>query len=109
MVKISPSNKEEIRKYLSNILTLINIYQTDLREERPALIKKEREIKVLIQKEKWDAIDLKELNSFCKNEWKELTLKAINEIKNEINLRKTRGMRFSGKCPTNRDLYKHTI
>lgn len=95
MVKINTDVREDIWKYSWNILTLITIYQNDFREENINLIKKNEEIRILNQKEKLDIIDLDELKLFCKNEWKVLILKAVNEIKNEINFRKTRGIGFS--------------
>lgn len=95
MVKINSYIKDDIWKYSRNILTLITIYQNDFREENTALITKDEEIRVLNRKGKLDVINLEELKLFCKNEWRNLILKAVNEIKNEINFRKTRGMRFS--------------
>ena len=59
------------------------------------MIKKETKIRILIKKEKLDVIDFEELILFCKNQWKILIVKAVDEIKNEINYRKTRGGRFS--------------
>lgn len=94
-VRTIPYNKEDFREYSLTLRILINNYQNDFLEEKTNLIQKDKEIRILIKKNKLDVIDLEELNSFCKNEWKELILKAINEIKKEINLRKTRGMRFS--------------
>lgn len=94
MVYLVP-NKAEIWKYLSHMLTLINSYQNDFRENNNNLIEKEEQIRVLIRKEKIDNLDLDELELFCKIEWKKLIIKAINEIKTEINSRKTKGIAFS--------------
>ena len=95
LVKISSNNNDEIFKYFSIVLTLIKIYQNDFREENLDLVQKEEEIRISIKKEKTDIIDLGELSTFCKNQWKILILKAIDEIKHEINYRKTKGNRFS--------------
>ena len=59
------------------------------------MINKEKKIRILIKKEKLESIDFEELILFCKNQWKILIIKAVDEIENEIDSRKTRGGRFS--------------
>lgn len=98
MVKITIYSIDETRRdvweYYSNVLLLKSIYQNDFREDNGKLINKEKEIRLLIRDEK-AKFDFNNLKLFCKNEWKELIIKAINEIRNEINQRKTKGMAFS--------------
>ena len=94
-VRAIPYNKEDFREYSLTLRILINNYQNDFLEEKTNLIQKDKEIRILIKKNKLDVIDLGKLDSFCKNGWKELILKAIIKIKNEIKFRKTRGKEFS--------------
>lgn len=70
----------DIWEYHSNVLLLINTYQNDFRENNKKLIDKEKEIRLFIRDKK-TKIDLNDLKLFCKNEWKELIIKAISEIK----------------------------
>ncbi len=95
MVNIPSNNQDDIWKYLSNVQTLINIYRSDFLEENKKLTDKEKEIRVLIRKEKQNNIDLSILKSFSKEEWKTLILKGVNKIQNKIKSRITKGIGFS--------------
>ena len=74
---------------------MINIYQNDFRNVDNNLIKKQKKIRILINKDKIDALYLNELDIFCRVEWKKLIQKAIHEIEHKINSRLTKGLGFS--------------
>lgn len=95
MVKISSIDREDIWKYLYHIQTLISNYETYFGERRKNLYDKQKEIKLLIKKDKQDKIKLNELKNFCRDEWKNIIIKTIVEIRDEINTRKTKGVEFS--------------
>ncbi len=76
-------------------MTIITIYQNDFRKRNNSLLDKQNEIRILIRQDKIDALDLNELDVFCRDEWKKLIKKAIREIKHEINSRLTKGLGFS--------------
>jgi len=81
MVNIQSNNKEDFWKYSYHVQRLIRIYENDFSEENETLKNKEREIRVLIKKEKQDYIDLFTLKCFCKEEWRTLILSAVSKIK----------------------------
>ena len=74
---------------------MITIYQNDFRERNKTLLEKQNKIRILIKKDKINALNLNELDVFCRDEWKKLIKKAIREIKHEINSRLTKGLGFS--------------
>jgi len=50
---------------------------------------------ILIRSNRLDTIDVKDLECFCKSEWRNLIFKLCKDIELEIKKRKTKGERFS--------------